>query len=264
MAGVYGLTQTKQINGLRSPTALTGLFGNIGLFGVLTNSPADEPPHAFDQLRCWATYPTVAQLEDRPRSSPCRDISSAIAAALVRTSSASSAEIAELFAPIGCVRRHHVSKVLRRGKVSRKIKCVINVAVGNLDDLTIERYSALTGGTERSFPAREHGLKSVFGALIGLARLSQTPFSDGIYRALNLAIAKCLKTSSDAAICIARLLDGFFRSSPERYVRRLGDNFRVAPVRSACGPRLFASDFGDGPATGTARLLGGNFRIGRL
>ena len=64
-----------------------------------------------------------------------------------------SAEIADLFAPIRCVRRHDIGKVPGSGKARRKIEAGIDVALRNVDDPTVERCSALTSRAEGFLPA---------------------------------------------------------------------------------------------------------------
>jgi hypothetical protein len=127
---------------------------------------------------------------------------------------------------------------------------------------TLRLSAIVSGGTERFFPARQHDLKTVFRALIDLARLSNgAPFSNGVYRAWHLAIAECL-AGSDAEMCIASMLDGFFGSGLAQHVYLLGDNFGVARVSSACGTFFPASGFGDSLATGTAPVM--NLRLAKL
>lgn len=76
-----------------------------------------------------------------------------------------SADIADLFAPKGYVRRHDVGKGLGSSKVRRKIEAGIDVTLRNVDDPTVEHRSAPTSRAEGFLPALKYGLDSVLGAL---------------------------------------------------------------------------------------------------
>ena len=71
----------------------------------------------------------------------------------MRTSSAWAASACELLAPIGSLQFHSLGEVLRASQTLREIEAGIDIALSNVDDLPVKRYSALTNRVEGSLPA---------------------------------------------------------------------------------------------------------------
>src|SRR3989442_13153642 len=63
-------------------------------------------------------------------------------------------ERAELLAPEGSLQFHCLGNILGPVKVLRKFKAGIDVLLGNVDNLTVERHSALTSRVKGFLPTR--------------------------------------------------------------------------------------------------------------
>ena len=76
---------------------------------------------------------------------------------------------------------HRLDKILRASETLCEIEARIDVALSNINDLSVDRYGALTGSVKGSFPTLFYGFERFFGALIHFTRLGYALFCKGAH-----------------------------------------------------------------------------------